>query len=82
MGLFSFVATGAGAALAGLYGLGAALGLGTAGPVAGGWFAAHMGAGLCAGSGMSILQSVAMGALSGPAAIIGAAAGLIAWIII
>ena len=82
MGLFSFVATGAGAALAGLYGLGAALGLGTAGPVAGGWFAAHMGAGLCAGSAMATLQSVAMSALAGPVAIVGSVVGAILYILI
>ena len=85
MGLFSFVATGAGLALTGLYSLGAALGLSSIGPVAGGWFAANMGAGVCAGSGMAAAQSVAMGGagvLSGPVALIGAAVGVIAWILI
>ena len=35
-------------------------GLSTAGPVAGGWFAANMGAGVAAGSWMSLLQTAAM----------------------
>eukprot|EP01040_Poterioochromonas_malhamensis_P017040 gene17040-19494_t len=35
-------------------------GLSLMGPVAGGWFAANMGAGLAAGSGMATLQSTAM----------------------
>ena len=36
----------------------AVLGLSAAGPVAGGWFAAHMGAGLKAGSLMAVTQSL------------------------
>lgn len=38
-----------------------AVGLSVLGPIAGGWFAANMGAGLTAGSMMSTLQSIAMG---------------------
>ena len=37
-----------------------AIGLSTLGPVAGGWFAANMGAGLTAGSSMALIQSAAM----------------------
>jgi hypothetical protein len=37
-----------------------AIGLSTVGPIAGGWFAANMGAGLTAGSTMAVLQSAAM----------------------
>lgn len=47
--------------LIGYYGLAASMGLGAAGPVAGGWFAANMGAGLSAGGLMASLQSLAMG---------------------
>ena len=37
-----------------------AVGLGSAGPVAGGWFAANMGVGLAAGGWMAALQTAAM----------------------
>eukprot|EP01032_Pedospumella_encystans_P023666 gene23666-26783_t len=36
------------------------IGLSPIGPIAGGWFAANMGAGLVSGSGMAMLQSAAM----------------------
>lgn len=48
------------------------IGLGAAGPIAGGWFAAHMGAGLAAGSGMALLQSAVM---TGSATILGVKGG-------
>eukprot|EP01039_Chlorochromonas_danica_P001560 gene1560-1702_t len=48
------------------------VGLGPLGPVAGGWFAANMGAGLATGSVMSLAQSAAM---TGAAYSLGATAG-------
>lgn len=48
------------------------VGLSPLGPVAGGWFAANMGAGLVAGSWMSLAQSVVM---TGSAYIMGAQGG-------
>lgn len=52
------------------------VGLSSVGPVAGGWFAANMGAGLSSGSAMAIFQSAAMttGTYT-TAAIVGASAG-------
>ncbi|RYH24774.1 hypothetical protein EON65_16250 [archaeon] len=53
-----------------------ALGLSPLGPIAGGWFAANMGAGLAAGSTMAMLQSTAMSAITyTTAAATGAAVG-------
>ena len=53
-----------------------ALGLTPIGPIAGGWFAANMGAGVAAGSGMAALQSAAMtGAGYGTAAAVGGTVG-------
>jgi hypothetical protein len=53
-----------------------ALGLTPIGPVAGGWFAANMGAGLAAGSMMSVVQAAAMtGTTYGTALGLGAATG-------
>lgn len=53
-----------------------ALGLTPIGPLAGGWFAANMGAGLAAGSMMSVLQSAAMtGTAYGTGLGLGAVAG-------
>lgn len=55
------------------------LGLTPLGPVAGGWFAANMGAGLASGGWMALLQSAAMsGTAYGTAAATGAAAGAVA----
>ena len=53
-----------------------AVGLSPIGPIAGGFFAANMGAGLAAGSTMAGLQAAAMtGAGVGTAAAVGGAAG-------
>lgn len=53
-----------------------AVGLSPLGPIAGGYFAANMGAGLVAGSGMALLQSAAMTATAYWAGgAVGAAAG-------
>jgi hypothetical protein len=53
-----------------------AVGLSPIGPIAGGFFAANMGAGLAAGSTMAGLQAAAMtGAGVGAAAVVGGAAG-------
>lgn len=56
-----------------------AVGLSPAGPIAGGWFAANMGAGLVAGSWMATLQSAAMTATAYHAGgAVGAVGGAIA----
>jgi hypothetical protein len=55
-----FVGVGTAVGGAVVFGGFAIIGLSMVGPVAGGWFAANMGAGLVSGSAMSVLQSAAM----------------------
>eukprot|EP00981_Chlorochromonas_danica_P007410 scaffold1709_cov158-Ochromonas_danica.AAC.20 len=74
-GVLNVVSRGAVGAAVGVAVVGGAffmIGLGPLGPVAGGWFAANMGAGLTAGSVMSLAQSAAM---TGAGYVYGATAG-------
>lgn len=75
--------TGAGAVIGGVAVAGAflAVGLTFGGPIAGGWFAMNMGAGLVAGSPMALVQSAAMttGAYYAGAGVGGAVGGLTAF---
>lgn len=74
VGAVTGAAAGAGLAVAGL----SAIGLGPLGPVAGGLFAANMGAGIAAGSVMATVQSAAMtGAAAYSAAYAGATVGAV-----
>ncbi len=72
-----------GAAIGGVLVAGAflAVGLTFGGPIAGGWFAANMGAGLVSGSGMAMLQSAAMttGTYCAGAGVVGVAGGAIGY---
>jgi hypothetical protein len=63
------------AAVALPFAVGAIVGIGALGPVAGGWFAAHQGAGLIAGGILPGVQSFVMGGCSLALAIKGALAG-------
>mmetsp|Transcript_40349 Transcript_40349/g.90476 ORF Transcript_40349/g.90476 Transcript_40349/m.90476 type:complete len:250 (+) Transcript_40349:86-835(+) len=69
------IAIGAGAVASLPWTLGAAVGLSAAGPVAGGWFAAHTGAGIAAGGFMSGLQSFVMTGVGTKLIAAGGAAG-------
>jgi hypothetical protein len=72
----ALILTGAGAAIGAGVVVGgfAIVGLSATGPIAGGWFAANMGAGLASGSAMSVLQSAAM---TGTAYGVGSATGAV-----
>ena len=55
------------------------LGLGAAGPIAGGWFAANMGAGVAAGGWMAAVQGAAMTGPLAPVALSAAGIGALGY---